>query len=147
MMKDKAGNSSASSAQLYDSSGVLRRPSLNARQGSYTHSFPKDQPRGLSPATIALAKELLRPEGLEQTTPKAELFFGGLQWLLDSTVHAEPAGHTQSERHTLREDVIRLFNAKNDGEKQETDVANDSRSTGAWVSDQSDHMEEASASP
>lgn len=147
-MKRSTGNSSAS-ALVYGSPVAPRRPSLHPRQRSYTHSFPSDQPRGLSPATLALAKKVLHPE---QTQFETAISTGGLEWLLNSTLQAEPFRRSQSQsqlqRSSLTEDVILLFNAEHEGRKWTTEVVNHRRpSTEAWVSDQSDHIVDTRPSP
>lgn len=151
VMKSSTGNSSAS-ALVYGSPVAPRRPSLHPRQRSYTHSFPSDQPRGLSPATLALAKKVLRPEQLEQTHFETGILTGGLEWLLNSTVQAESLRRSRSQsrlqRSSLTEDVIRLFNAEHEGKKRTTEVVNHRRrSTEASVSDQSDHIVDTRPSP
>lgn len=151
VMRSSTGNSSAS-ALVYGSPMAPRRPSLHPRQRSYTHSFPSDQPRGLSPATLALAKKVLHPEQLKQTQFETAIFTGGLEWLLNSTLQAEPLRRSRSQsrlqRSSLAEDVIQLLNAEHDGKKRITEVVNHRRrSTEAWVSDQSNHIVDTRPSP
>ncbi|KAF1344434.1 hypothetical protein BDV97DRAFT_53565 [Delphinella strobiligena] len=141
---------SASSALVYGNSGIPRRPSVQARQQSYTRSFPSDQPTGLSPATLSLAKEVLRSGRLEKSHCHASVFAGGLQWLLNSTAQTKPSlrsSQSRSQQTSLTEDVIQLFNAEHEGKERITEVANDTHNTEAWVANQSDHMDETSCSP
>ena len=124
------------------------------RQDSYTHSFPthgasvpgsiapSTPHTGLSLETKALAKKALRGgEEIESTvvTDRTMLFFGGLQWLLDSTIEAQPVRRISNVSKTLTEDAVRQIGSidevADEGKGQE-ELDAEAQRTAAWISDQ-----------
>ena len=138
------------------SSHFSSRSGLN-RQLSFTHSFPANpsnpgttrtvERQGLSVETRALAKRALSPN-LEARGDKAVLFFGGLQWLLDSTVSIQADEKKnlvkEHERAMLTEDAVHRHQTMEIGRSQRAqkpggrveDRRSSASMTNAWVSDQ-----------
>lgn len=74
--------------------------------------MPSSEHRGLSKETLTLAKQALHVERGTGPSDRTMQFFSGLQWLLDSTVQAEPARPTcvRARQVSLTEDAMNAFN-------------------------------------
>jgi hypothetical protein len=114
--------------------------SLPAKRSSTGSAIPA--PRGLSSATKALAmKALSPPEQAPVITDRALLFYGGLQWLLDSTLEVTAdKKNNQSSRPSLTEDAVRelgeLQGQRGNRVTGLTRMDSGTRRTDAWVTGQ-----------